>query len=80
MNRLYEDLASAIIIQAVKDWRKAVKTLKKRPWYGPAKQMKEECERFFRSQWFAELTDVDGNFILRKLEQEAGIDDDQRVS
>ena len=76
MTDAYEDLANAIVLQAVKDWRKAVKTLKKRPRYEAAKQMKEDCERFFRSEWFEELTSVDGNVILRKLEKEAGIDDD----
>ena len=72
----YEELANAIVLQAVKDWRKAVKTLKKRPRYETAKQMRDECERFFRSEWFEELTSVDGSVILRKLKQEAGINDD----
>ena len=72
----YEELANAIVLQAVKDWRKAVKTLKKRHRYEAAKQMRDECERFFRSEWFEELTSVDGSVILRKLKQEAGINDD----
>lgn len=76
MNGPYEELAGAIVMQAVKDWRRAVKTLKKKPRKESAKQMKEECERFFRSQWFEDLTDVDGSFILRKLKQEAGTDDE----
>ena len=76
MNDGYEELANAIVMQAVKDWRKAVRTLKKRPRYEAAKQMRDECERFFRSEWFEELTSVDGSVILRKLKQEAGINDD----
>ena len=76
MNDAYENLANAIVLQAVKDWRKAVKTLKKRPRYEAAIQMRDECERFFRSEWFEELTSVDGSVILRKLKQEAGINDD----
>ena len=76
MNGPHEELAGAIVMQAVKDWRRAVKTLKKKPRKESAKQMKEECERFFRSQWFEDLTDVDGSFILRKLKQEAGTDDE----
>lgn len=67
----YERLANAIVIQAVKDWRLAAKTLKKHPRYDSAKQMKAECERFFRSEWFVALTNVDGNVVLRKLEEEA---------
>lgn len=76
MTDAYENLANAIVLQAVKDWRKAVKTLKKRPRYEAAKQIRDECERFFRSEWFEELTSVDGSVILRKLKQEAGINDD----
>jgi hypothetical protein len=72
----YENLANAIVLQAVKDWRSAVRTLKKRPRYDPAKQMKEECERFFRSDWFEQLTGVDGSVILRKLKQEENIHDE----
>lgn len=72
----YENLANAIVLQAVKDWRKAAKTLKKRPRYQAAKQMRDECERFFLSDWFEELTSVEGRVILRKLKQEAGINDD----
>ena len=76
MTEPYENLANAIVLQAVKDWRSAVKTLKKRPRYDPAKQMKEECERFFRSDWFEQLTGVDGSVILRKLKQEENIHDE----
>jgi len=35
----YEQLANAIILQAVKDYRDALKKLKKRPRYDPAKDM-----------------------------------------
>ena len=72
----YENLANAIILQAVRDWRESVKKLKKRPRYDPAKQMKEECEQFFLSEWFEQLTSVDGRYLLRKLKQEEGIHDE----
>ena len=76
MTAPYENLANAIVLQAVKDWRSAVRTLKKRPRYDPAKQMKNECEDFFLSDWFEALTSVDGRMILRKLKEEAGIHDE----
>ncbi len=76
MTDAYEDLANAIVLQAVKDWRKAIKTLKKRPRYEAAKQMRDDCERFFLSDWFEELTSVDGSIILRKLKQEENIRDE----
>lgn len=76
MTEPHENLANAIVLQAVKDWRSAVRTLKKRPRYDPAKQMRNECEEFFRSEWFTVLTNVDGNVILRKLRQEENIHDE----
>lgn len=72
----YETLRNAIVLQAVKDWRSAVRKLQKRPRYEPAKQMRDDCERFFCSGWFEELTGMDGSTILRKLKQEEDIYDE----
>ena len=66
----YENLANAIILQAVKDYREARKKLKKRPKNEDAKLMVEDCESFFRSDWFTALTSLDGEMILRKLQEE----------
>ena len=66
----YENLANAIVLQAVKDWRAARKKLKKRPKNEEAKLMVKDCEDFFRSDWFTALTDVDGEVLLRKLQEE----------
>lgn len=32
--------------------------------------MKAEVERFFRSAWYRELTSVDGEFLILKLQAE----------
>ena len=66
----YEQLANAIILQAVKDYRDALKKPKKRPRYDPAKVVIEEVERFFHSDWYRELTSVDGNFLIEKIRSE----------
>ena len=66
----YENLANAIVLHAVKDWRAARKKLKKRPKNEEAKLMVKDCEEFFRSDWFTALTDVDGEVLLRKLQEE----------
>lgn len=29
-----------------------------------------DCEAFFRSDWFAALTNIDGEALLRKLQEE----------
>ena len=59
----YENLANAIILQAVKDYRMALKCMKANP-------DKDEIERFFRSQWFTVLTSVDGEMLIRSLTME----------
>lgn len=66
----YEKLANAIILQAVKDYRATRKKLKKQPRNKDAEIMINDTERFFRSDWFTALTDVDGALILRKLQEE----------
>lgn len=70
MTEPYQDLANAIILMAVKDYRDALKKLRKRPRYGPAQDIKNEVERFFRSDWYRELTSVDGNVLIKKLQAE----------
>ena len=70
MTEPYQDLANAIILMAVKDYRDALKKLMKRPRYGPAQDLKNEVERFFRSDWYRELTSVDGNVLIKKLQEE----------
>lgn len=67
----YEALANAIIPQAVKDCRNAMRALKKRPSNVTAAGDVKECERFFRSRNFALLTELDGRRLLRRLREEA---------
>ncbi len=67
----YERLANAIVVQAVKDYRSSRRKLKKHPYDANAKRMASECERFFKSWWFMELTKVDGKMVFSKLREEA---------
>ena len=66
----YENLANAIILQAVKDYRMALKCLKANPKNRTALADKDGIERFFRSQWFTVLTSVDGEMLIRSLNME----------
>ena len=72
----YTRLAREIILQAVRDYRAACRTLKRNPrqkeMRQEAEEMRDEVISFFRSQWFTELTDVDGEYLLRKLNEEVG--------
>lgn len=65
-----ERLAEAIILQAVEDYRKALRrrsrTQDKMLVFGRLM----ECERFFRSQWFGVLTDVNGKTLMQSLKDE----------
>ena len=72
----YEELAKAIIVQAAADYREALKVLKEDPTRLKGQRLRSDCERFFLSGWFEELTAVDGSVILCKLKSEEGIHDD----
>ena len=38
----------------------------------PPKERIQDVEKFFRSEWYQLLTSVDGEYLLRRLEEEAG--------
>ena len=71
----YENLANAIVITAAKDYRYALRSLKRNKSNNNAKRMKEEVERFFNSDWYSVLTDLDGAFLMRKIQEEVGYHD-----
>ena len=64
-----EELANAIVIQAVKDYRDALRGIKvvksKSPEYTVS-----ECENFFRSGWYSFLTKVNGEALIKRLQEE----------
>ena len=70
---IYENLANAIILQAVKDYRMALKSLKANSRNRTVQTDKTEIERFFRSQWYSTLTDVNGEMLILSLQKEADI-------
>ena len=47
----YAELANAIVLSAVKDYRRALKRLCMYPRDDSALRTKIECERFFQSRW-----------------------------
>ena len=66
----YEELANAIIVQAVVDYRIAAKRLEKHPQDKLQKHMQQEVLRFLRSDWFGILTTLDPEVIIEKLAKE----------
>lgn len=66
----YKELANAIIVQAVKDYRDAVERLRYTPDDKSALHDKRSIEKFFRSNWFSILLDLNGELLLKKLKEE----------
>ena len=66
----YERLANAIILSAVADYRAALKKVKRNPKSKSAIDEALQIEKFFRSPWYQQLTSVDGEFLIRKLQDE----------
>ena len=66
----YERLANAIVLQAVADYRVALKKIKAHPKNREAISEALEIEKFFRSGWYSILTDVDGEYLIRRLQDE----------
>ena len=66
----YENLANAIVLDVVKDYRKALKRLKKNSRNSIATSECNEIERFFRSGWFGILSKVDPEYLINRLKEE----------
>ena len=62
-----EVLANAIIELAVQDYRWARSALCKASENFEAMEMRSDTEEFFRSAWFGQLTQIDGEWLLRNL-------------
>ena len=66
----YESLANAVIAQAAEDYRRLLKRAKKNPANREALDEALQIERFFRSGWYQRLTNVDGEYLIRRLQDE----------
>ena len=77
----YRNLANAIILRAVDDYRGHLDTLNyllKTPEFNGVriveiKRQIDKLERFFRSEWYDEMTNISGEDIIRKVRKEVGI-------
>ena len=70
-NICWQELANAIVIQAVVDYRK----LRRKQRSGIALKPEEQSDynkirRFFCGEWFVMLTDIDGPALLKRLDSE----------
>ncbi|MGO5335849.1 hypothetical protein ACTQZS_03435 [Bilifractor sp. LCP19S3_H10] len=65
----YQNLANAIVAQAAQDYLSALKRLKKNSRNRTAMDEAMQLEKFFHSGWYEILTDVDPDYLIRKLRE-----------
>lgn len=70
MDENYQKLANAIILQAVKDFKPAYRRLKRYPNDRIAQDTVREITKFFCSEYFCILTDLDGPALLNRIMRE----------
>lgn len=70
MNDNYQNLANAIVLLAVNDYRKALHTLSLYPKDRSVKFQIKQIEQFFRSEFYKLLTSVEGEMLIGKLNEE----------
>lgn len=63
----YERLANAIILQAVKDFRAAYRRHLKNPYSKEYLHEVRSLEKFFFSERYRMLTELDGSTLLKKI-------------
>jgi len=65
-----QGLANAIVKQACDDYRRALRGLPALGSFKSAEYTIMECERFFRSEWYCQLTDLDSEWLIKELRKE----------
>lgn len=65
----YENLANSIVLSAVEDYKAALIHLKKRPDSMAAQDEVRRHEKFFYSDWYAMLTDLDPGYLISKMKE-----------
>ena len=70
MTDRYENLAHAIVLQAVKEYRRALRKLKKKPDDSVAIEARLSIGRFFYSDSFVTLSNLDPDYLIQQLVKE----------
>ncbi len=70
----WEDLANGIIEQAADDYKKALKRIKKSKQLRAAQEI-HSINRWFRSEWFGMLTQIDPEYLIQNLNKIYGSGD-----
>ena len=74
----YQNLANAIILLAVKDYKTVLRRLMRNPRSQDAQREKKRLERFFFSQWYGVLTDLDPKRLISGVKDRVRIEEEER--
>ena len=66
-----QNLANAIILKAVEDYRYSLR-------YHNTRTIRE-CEDFFRSEWFTFLCDLDSEHLMKLIQKEINYNENNRT-
>ena len=69
----YVELANAIVLQAFKDYRKALFKMVQEPEEWKHRSTKKKLERFFHSKWYRTLTELDPEILMREAKRQADV-------
>ena len=79
----HTELAASIVLQAVKDYIKVLRSLLKNSTSAARKRMlileKNELEAFFYSEWYGFLTDLDPDRLLSGCQERAQEQEKERI-
>lgn len=62
----YESLCLAIVEMAVRDYKKALEAEKRCEDLNVKREVRE-LEKFFKSEWFAQLSSLDGRLLIKNV-------------
>ena len=62
-------MANAIIVLAVEDYKAALIRARKKPDNKAVMNDVKRLEKFFHSEWYEMLTDLDASYLLRKVRE-----------
>ena len=74
MDEAYERLAAAVVVQAVKDYKGALRKEARGKATPTTQGTIIDCESFFKSDWFQMLSELDGPALMQKVRKLALMD------
>jgi hypothetical protein len=65
----YEQLANAIILQAVEQYKSCLQALKQDENNKQLRKFKIKTEQFFFSEYFNNITNLDPHYLIKKIKE-----------